>query len=504
VAGEYNEPSIRFPLASSYNERFSLGKTSAVTNSQDQRKINCQYDSADNPATGKQTLYLTKRPGVVVHQTTLNSSTVATSDVPYLAIIPPGGSIGSIPWVFVFDGTNTKAADGSSGATISTDSNYPKYVDKTLISGTETVVFQTGAKTFFASVVDSWTEITDSDFPLTPAGKIEFIDGYAFATQDTDSYVYNSDLNSISSWTPGNRIKKQIQQDFPIGQIRHGQTLLVFGTASVEGFYNAGNPTGSPLKRIPQISDFRIGISTGGEGSVSKARHYYASLSGLTYFVGREGGSVAARGVYVFDGARFEKVSSVFVDKILVETGFSHIQAISYYGKNAIAIAIDEPTASTQRWLMFFPEHKAWFEWTSTRFQPVGSGTYFVGLPNATARNLHFFAARNIDAISYANTWQDGSTAYTMQTQFKLPDRGPRRKSMRWAGVLADKASSTSNLSVEFSDDDYATWTTARDIDLSTDDKRIVRCGAYKDRAVRLSHSANSDCRIEAFVARSE
>ena len=491
---QLDEPNVTFPLANSYNERFTTGFTSVATSALDQRKINCQYDVVNNAATGKQTLYLTKRPGVTVFATSLDSG-VATTDQPYLAISIPAASAVSVPWVFVFDDTNTKVASFAATTTISTDGGYPKHVDKTVISGTENVVLQTsgssGGRIFYASAINSWNEITDTDITaVSRVGKMEHVDGFAFIAGG-DGYIYNSDLNSLSSWTAGNRIRKQIRQDFPLGLVKHGQLLLAFGSDSVEGYVNAGNATGSPLRRVPQISDTRIGIQTG-LGLLT--RHYYAHLDSFTYFVGVQAADLG-RGVFAFNGERFEKVSTPFVDKILVERGFSNIGVISYFGKSAIAISLSNGIAAgTHRWLMFFPDVKEWFEWTSSVYQPVNSGTFFIGLPSTSARSIYSFAS--------SNTWQDGSTAYTMQTQFKLPGRGPSRKFMQWAGVIADKAASTSNLSVEFSDDDYASWSTARDIDLSTQKKNIYRCGSYQDRAVRLSHSANLDCRIESFAAK--
>ena len=71
-------------------------------------------------------------------------------------------------------------------------------------------------------------------------------------------------------------------------------------------------------------------------------------------------------------------------------------------------------------------------------------------------------------------------------------------------GVIGDVARSASSMNVEFSDDDYQTWSTARAIDLTSNQKMLTRCGSYTDRAVRLTHTANLDCRIEKFVARVE
>lgn len=497
-----NEPNLKLPLASSYNERFSRGLDATVTQGLDQRKINFYYEIANNASTGNKTLYLTKRPGAQL--SAFQYLQIGASDIPYLV----GKGLGNLPSngfappeLYTFDGTNTDVNATGANVNISTDGGAPAFIDSTLISGVENAVLQTTtSKVFYTTSASfsSWSQITDTDYPGTSAaGKMEHMDGYAFIAAN-DNYIYNSDLNSLSSWTAGNRIQKQIQLDAMVGLVKRGSMLLAFGGETVEAFVNAGNPSGSPLKRIPQFSDQRIGLEWLTFSSPG-ARHYYTQLGTRVYFVGRDGGARFSLGVFAFDGERFEKVSTSFIDKFLSESFYTHISTFAFYGRTAIAISLNLPNVASQRWLMFFPELNEWFEWTSTVFQPMSIGSYFVSPTTTNNANLYTFPSQGV-----SNSWQDGSTAYTASVQFKLPGRGPSKKFMTWAGVLADKATSTSNLSVEFSDDDYATWSTARTIDLSTDDKRITRCGSYRDRAVRLSHSANSDCRLEAFVAKVE
>ena len=73
---------------------------------------------------------------------------------------------------------------------------------------------------------------------------------------------------------------------------------------------------------------------------------------------------------------------------------------------------------------------------------------------------------------------------------------------MSWFGVKGDTARSASSLNVSFSDDDWQTFSTARTIDMTATLKRITRCGAYHDRGVRLTHTANLDIRLESVVAK--
>ena len=143
---------------------------------------------------------------------------------------------------------------------------------------------------------------------------------------------------------------------------------------------------------------------------------------------------------------------------------------------------------------MFFPEWKEWFEWSSTMYTPVNNGEWFLG----TGANQH-----KIKRISQATSnWRDDGVDFTWTHQFKLPSRSNGRQQMDMFGVIGDTARSASSLNVEFSDDDWQTYSTSRAIDMTSADKKITRCGAFRERGVRLTHTANLDVRIEKALAR--
>lgn len=162
------KPNLTVPLAPSYDERGMVGYTS-TSSGYDQRKVNCFYEIAQNPLSGKSTLVLAKRPGVSLYQaTTLGVST----QVPYLAVTAEASGV--LPILFVKDGNITKSVDQVNGSvTILNSATYaPNYVTKTSISGTTNYVAQlrnstpagNAQRVFYSSSLASWTEITDSVF----------------------------------------------------------------------------------------------------------------------------------------------------------------------------------------------------------------------------------------------------------------------------------------------------------------------------------------------------
>ena len=66
--------------------------------------------------------------------------------------------------------------------------------------------------------------------------------------------------------------------------------------------------------------------------------------------------------------------------------------------------------------------------------------------------------------------------------------------------LVCDKQAS-GTATIEYSDDDYGTWTTAGTFDMTSMNPIIYNLGAHQGgRAYRLTHSANTAFRAEALI----
>lgn len=422
---QLDKPNFTLPLVLTENARGANAFTTTLTDGVDQRSINTYVHPYVNPFTGKGTNYLAKRPGV-----TLNGSTFGTSgQAAYLVCPAAQTAAAQVPWVFNVSGNNIRVSDSTGTTTIATIAGHvPIYVDRTLISGVDTVVLQTGVnvggiRVWFSNSIGTWTEITPVGFP-TVRGKIEHLDGYALALSSA-SQIHNSNLNSLGAWTQGDVITKQIQQDIPRGLMKFKGQILAMGLETMEVFVNAGNMTGSPLRTVPELQG-RVGLNN---QATTGQTHYYALCNERLYFFGHRSTSTG-NGVFAWDGQRLEKVSTSAVDRILTgATEVYSINTVSFWGNEAIALGLDLPTATTQRWLMFYPEWKHWSEWTSTVFCPVNSTQLHLGV-GSNQHRLYTFAGSNV--------FQDAGTNYAFTHQFQLPKNGSHRKFMPMFGAVGD------------------------------------------------------------------
>ena len=110
-------------------------------------------------------------------------------------------------------------------------------------------------------------EIVDADFPGNIAGVNiiaggAFLDGAIYVGGD-DGKIYGSDPNTPINWTGGNTISAEREADGGVYLDKHLDHIVMFGTRTIEFFYNAGNPTASPLSRRKDIFH-NVGMMEGG------------------------------------------------------------------------------------------------------------------------------------------------------------------------------------------------------------------------------------------------
>jgi hypothetical protein len=167
-------------------------------------------------------------------------------------------SPGVIYWfVVTTDGTTSRVYSSSDGVTFaavntlgvnaSTPVRFTEFIDATnikklvLVTGQEGYVFTTNA---------AGTQIVDADFPVPHVPFPVFIDGYIFLAKEGTGDIYNSDLNDPAVWTAGSFISSELYPDDIQALVKVDNYLLAIGSSGSEYFYDAANPTASPLARM--------------------------------------------------------------------------------------------------------------------------------------------------------------------------------------------------------------------------------------------------------------
>lgn len=500
---------FRFPVAGSYNTRadqanpfgaasgiVGLGVTGTMvvgsttgSSVKDRRFINCWTETVRDEFNQVRNLYLCKRPGFAALNT------------------PQAGSVGNAIMVWTGQGTGTKviSAFGATNSSIydGTTQLVTNHSDTTIITGKATAITETSISNTPTLVISSsdntaWyyqasgtvTKITDAQFPgnnsLTLAGTFAHLDGYAFI-MDTNGSLWGSDVNSVTSWTASNVIQCNSYPDKGVGCVRVGNKIMAFGTETVQFFYNAGNPSGSPLQRIEEMT-----IKVGCVNSAS-----ITTMSNDVYWAGSspEGGV----SVYAYTGQGLKKISFPEIDRILVIAGASNISmsSIKIYGRSFILVRALTAT------YVYCIEENAWHQWQSSAVLWSRTAAVSAGDTQVTYAISTSSTSGKVYTISPASfTFEDDGVAYAAIAQSALI--GPGNKRVFWdeLEVLCDRETSASPLTIAYTDDDYQNTTVAGEVDLSDARPRLNRLGASYRRAWILSHSANTPFRIEALIGR--
>jgi hypothetical protein len=309
-------PIDRIPLVGSFNQR-TIDAASAFTANQDQRFLNCTFSVVRNSVTGKDTVYVEKRPGWGV-DSTVSAGSVATSLIKtdsFSAVVSAFGStnstiydgsvsVGTITgralfmletllnstgyvlikssdgtgWYYTSDAKTTLSYTGDthSNTTVDNIASTTGMYSGQAISGSgipagtrilsvnsATAITLTAAATATAAGVTLTKEpiakILDADFVTTGSAVTAFVemDGFTFYA-NADGYIYNSDVNSVTAYAASSKLAAQLAPDPPLALARQKNTVICWGVSSMEVFYNAGLSTGSPLARSSQLSS-RIG-----------------------------------------------------------------------------------------------------------------------------------------------------------------------------------------------------------------------------------------------------
>lgn len=491
----------KIPLTGLYNTRISLSNNAAgasgivgvgivgimivgannLSTDKDERYVNCMFLSRGVKADKSLAYYIIKRHGYA----TLN--TPASGNVGSAIMVWTGKGIGQSV-ITAFGGTNSTIYEGiTSLGAITGKCNG---ITETFVSTTPTLMMSSGNSTgWYYDTVSGLVQISDAQFPgnnsKTTTGTFAHMDGYAFI-MDTEGSVWNSDLNTVTSWTALGYISANAYPDKGIGVVRYKNQIVAFGRESVQFFFNAGNATGSPLARVDSAT-LKIGAIN------SDA---IAQISDVLFWVGSgpQGGAT----IYMFDGT-VSRISTPEQDFQLLLAGPDNISLTTekYYGRAFVVVKANATT------FVYCMEEKKWHERTATtplwyKSAGLSSGTQIFTYSISNVSTSGKVYVINPAALDF----RDDGTAFTATIQTANDDMGTNNvKFHEELRVMADIESATSPLTVLYSDDDYATFVTHGTIDLSLGDRfrKLTRLGASVKRAWKFTHSVNTQFRISGF-----
>lgn len=375
------------------------------------------------------------------------------------------------------------------------------------------------------------SSISDADFPCNIAnthlaGGGVTLDGYLFV-MDTNKIIYNSEQYDPTNWNALNFIKAERESDLGIYLTKHHDHIVAMGARSLEFFFDAGNPVGSPLSRRDDVS-YRV-------GPIDRKSVY--SSDDKIYFLGSE----KIGGVGLFELNQFvpRKVSGPSID-----TYFSITRSRSQFDfivsgystgpHNLIFMTSVSPGASTwdpKYTLVYDATNESFTQFDST-VAGIGQFSVVSSTPRSTAiqrEPVMIFLSGDIGVFDLTFIKQDstGSGAYFTTTDYivnqddyilniggnsivgfemiarfgeidfdSVTNKFINRLSL--VGTTTSSAADASPIYVSWTDDHYRTFSAERVISTGIN-KSIPRLGKCKRRAFQLRYTGTDVLRIEAI-----
>ena len=352
------------------------------------------------------------------------------------------------------------------------------------------VVSDGSATSGIVTIDDANTVVTSSDVDI-PAHdpNIVFLDGYLFLVKENSSLIYNSVLNDPLTTTgnPGTGdsiIAPEQEPDQVIRLAKLNNYLIAFGSTSIEYFWDAANASpDSPMQK----NDTPIKINTYLGG--------FATYGNSIFYIGANANGQPD--VFVLKDFKLDSIGTPSISRYLSSVTASvaswkgaiiAIQGHVFYTINAglnKSWAIDIETGLVTR-----------FAYKAQEVFDISAST---NLFNTSSTRTYFSLGTDSAIYRFDETlFQDSGVNYTCSIITEAADFGTlNRKTMHRLSLIGDRPSANTYLSIQWSDDDYATYSNAVTTNLKQDLVCIRQLGWFRQRIFKFTYSDNYPFRIQ-------
>ena len=344
-------------------------------------------------------------------------------------------------------------------------------------------------------VSSSFVVTTPASIPAGPyvSGTV-FLDNYVFVGLSANNRIYNSGLNDPTTWGALNYISFEQTTDTLVAIAKHLNYLLAFGKYSTQFFYDAGNPTGSPLSLAASYT-LETGCSNGDS---------IVSTDNSVIWCGAT--KTNGKAVYQMEGTTANTISNQYISRILELDGLAKVTAYAYKfaGHSLYILNLDTSKVT----LVYDMTTKSWHQWTMYAVasnDQTSPGTsyemYFRPTFYAEINALPYCLDDDAAYLYYLSTttYQDNSNPIYARVVTPIMDQqSTKRKFYNRLEAVGDKIAG-GVLQVRHSGNDYSTYSTFRNLDLSVGRAQMYQCGADRRRSWEFLCTSNVPLRLQAI-----
>jgi len=456
-----------------------LQQRNGVDLTKDYRLVNMMVELHDSPTQETKRAYIKSRPGMISAYTV---NTGVARGIYYWTVAGVGYVISVVADKIYVNGVLLSSIATSIGQV-----GFTEFVSSL---GAVTLVLVDGTNGYvFSSPAIAPTMIpVAGDFPSPHLPDPIFLDGYLFLAKSGTQDIYNSNLDDPTLWTVGDYISAEMYPDTIKALTKNNNYIYAVGSNSVEYFYDAATATGTPLARYDSAVQ-QFGTVAGNTVVQTEKEVILIGATG-------NGGNT----VWTIDGFKEKEIGTPAIKHALLTEGTNLQNATAYAirvsGQKLYILVL------TTRTLVYSFDTKLWHEWASG----VNGEFPFIGQ----------FASDGLDGSAYildkvgtniykmnASYFKDNLTTFRCEvTTNKVDYDTINRKFLSRVSILGDipdGLGTENSFYLDWSDDDYNTWSTPRLLSYMNDFPVVKQLGTFRRRAFRLRYSLPHLVRLEGL-----
>lgn len=328
-------------------------------------------------------------------------------------------------------------------------------------------------------------------FPTDLVPGIVFLDSYVFVGTKSGR-LYASNLANPAIWNPLDYLTAEAEPDNLVGITKHFNYIIGFGQWSTEFFYDAGNASGSPLAPAPA---YRMEIGCANGDSI-------VQFEQSVIWIGKS--KSEGTQVFMLEGTSPIKVSTTYIDRWLKASTLEDVKAYVFKmnGHTFYVMTLHDLNVS----LVYDVNEKVWYQWTSYAPGDESEGqstayaeqyfrpSYFVGYGG------EYWALDDDTGVLYkisSSYYDDAGAPIFYRSVTDIMDSGTtKRKFYNRLEIVGDKVPAT--MMIRHSDNDYQTWSSYRQVDLSKVRPQIYQQGSARRRAWEFLCTESQPLRLDA------
>jgi len=319
-----------------------------------------------------------------------------------------------------------------------------------------------------------------------PIVGVGYLDGTIYF-MDRFCKIYGSNIDDPTTWNGLNLVIANTRGGYGVGLVQLLQYIIALKSNSMEVFYDAANPVGSPLSPVSgALSNY--GCADSGTIQVIDNILLYATSNQT---VSPQIVRVDNLATTIVSSPQVERLLSTIQEANLAGTIFSWV--FKYGGHRFYGIS----SSFIDLTMVYDLDQNLWYQWSN----PTASVFPLVGMAYSQA----FFHV--------AQGWDDGNV-YLFEGDYKMPtdngvispveiytpntDFGTRRQKTLHRMYIRSDQTPGSILQVRRSDDDYQTWSNFRNVNLAKKTPYMQDEGTFVKRAYHFRHACPTPFRIRS------